>query len=77
MQQAITVKTLAPTNTRGTRVKATAAAGSLTVAWDNAWTVEQNHAFAAEALAKRYGWRVNPIGGVIPDGRSVFLLKNP
>lgn len=56
MRQAITTKFLGPTNVRGSRVKATAAAGSITVHWDHALNVDQNHAKAAEALVRKLGW---------------------
>ncbi len=54
--QAITTKYLGPTNHRGSRVKATCDAGSLTVSWDYALNVESNHAAAVIALAKELGW---------------------
>ena len=54
--QAITTKYLGPTDHRGTRVKATCAAGSLTVPWDYALNAPDNHAAAVMALADKLGW---------------------
>jgi hypothetical protein len=58
MKQAIVTKYLAPTNTKGARVKATAslARPSVTIPWDSAWSVERNHEFAAQVLRERLGW---------------------
>ena len=55
--QAITTKYLGPTNHRGSRVKATCDAGSLTVPWDYALNVEDNHAAAVNALAAKLDWK--------------------
>lgn len=51
MKQAIVTKYLAPTNSRGGRVKATAQAGSVTVPLDAALDVADNHRKAAWVLA--------------------------
>lgn len=56
MFQAITTKFLGPTNVRGSRVKAEAEAGSLTLNWDHALNSEANHTKAAEALVRKLGW---------------------
>jgi hypothetical protein len=75
MRQAIVTKYLGPTNYRGSRVKATASAGSVTLSWDCALDSEENHQLAANALADKFNWR-NPgngiryeyVGGGLPDG---------
>lgn len=54
--QAIQTKYMGPTNTRGSRIKATAAAGSITVGYDHALDVEGNHVAAAKALCAKLGW---------------------
>lgn len=65
--QAIVTKFLAPTSTRGARVKATADAGSRTVAWDHRCGIEDNHRSAALLLAARLGWDHGPlISGSLP-----------
>ncbi len=56
MRQAIETKFLGPTNHRGSRVKATACAGSITVPWDYSYGAEDNHVFAARALALKLSW---------------------
>jgi len=54
--QAIETKYLKATNVRGSRIKATALAGSLTVGYDYALDGAGNHAAAAQALIARLGW---------------------
>jgi len=55
-RQAISTKYLGPTNVRGSRVKATAEAGSLTLSWDDALDSYANHAAAALMLANKFNW---------------------
>ncbi len=54
--QAITTKFVNPTDTKGSRIKATAEAGSVTVAWDYDLNTEGNHTAAAKALCAKLGW---------------------
>lgn len=54
--QAIVTKHLGPTNVRGSRVKATAEAGSVTLSWDHSLNSEANHRKAAEALCTKFKW---------------------
>ena len=54
--QAIKTKYLGPTETKGSRVKASCAAGSWTMSWDHGLTIAQNHAEAAKSLIKKLGW---------------------
>lgn len=76
MRQAIVTKWLAPTNHRGSRVKAYAQAGSLTVHWDYALDVPENHRRAAMAFAAKYGWEGEWVGGAMPDGNGYcFAVK--
>jgi hypothetical protein len=71
MRQAITTKYIGPTNYRGSRVKATAYAGSIVVPWDSDLDVDANHEAAARALSAKYGWPwKNVYGGSLPDGRG-------
>lgn len=56
MRQAITTKFLGPTNARGSRVKASCDAGSITVSWEYALNSEDNHKAAARALIAKLGW---------------------
>jgi len=48
--QAITTKFLGPTNTKGSRIKASCWLKSKTVSWDYSLNVEQNHIEAAKQL---------------------------
>jgi hypothetical protein len=54
--QAITTKFISPTNTRGSRYKATCEAGSLTVECDHSLNSEDNHKRAARLLIRKLGW---------------------
>ena len=65
--QAITTKYIGPSNTRGSRIKAKAAAGSITMHYDCALNTEANHAKAAEALARKFGWAGSYYQGGHPD----------
>lgn len=76
MYQAIQVKYLNPTDTRGSRWKATAAAGSVTVGYDHGRSGEKNAEAAMLALVKKFGWDKFPAtwqGGVLPNGDYVFV----
>lgn len=76
--QAIKTKYLGATNSLGSRVKATAAAGSVTVYWDHSLDVDQNHDEAAKALMVKYGWTGSLVSGGDPDGKGnvyVFVGK--
>lgn len=57
--QHITTKYLAPTNTRGARIKATTSYGktSKTMPYEYGATTTGNHLLAAKALASDLGWR--------------------
>ncbi|MBB3980109.1 hypothetical protein GGQ64_005356 [Rhizobium azooxidifex] len=67
MRQAIVTKFLGPTNFRGSRVKATASAGSVTVSWSHALNSQQNHDAAAKALAVKLDWKGAWFAGGMPD----------
>lgn len=77
MRQAIITKYLGPTNSLASRIKAKAAAGSVTVSWNYGRSIEHNHQEACAALVTKLGW--GPIedwhGGGLPDGAGyVFVL---
>lgn len=74
MLQAIVCKYHGPTDTKGSRIKATARGGSLTIHIDNSKDIDENAADAARMLAVKLGWENARIGGVLPDGRYVFVL---
>jgi hypothetical protein len=75
IRQAITVKYLDPTNHRGSRYKATAEAGSLTVPWDYAKNPKDNAYAAGMALAHMYGWdkSCDFAVGALPGGGYVLV----
>lgn len=75
MYQAIQTKFHGPTNTRGARVSARADAGSITLSWDCALNVTDNHKAAAVALARRYGWPEDMDGGSLPGSGFAFLCR--
>jgi hypothetical protein len=54
--QAIETRYLGPTNTKGGRIKATAAAGSITIGYDYALNTDGAHKAAADALIAKMGW---------------------
>ena len=55
--QAIETRYLGPTNHRGSRIKAQAWAGSVTVPYNHALNIEDNHRAAATALLAKLGWQ--------------------
>ena len=74
MFQAIQVKYLGPTNYRGSRYKATAAAGSITVGVDNALSIESNVIAAAQALCDKFGWPKDMMYGQLADGSYACVM---
>jgi hypothetical protein len=72
-RQAIQTKFLSPTNSRGARVKAFAAAGSVTISWEHRLNPEQNHRAAAEMFANRMDWIGTWRAGTLPCGDMVFV----
>lgn len=73
--QAITVKFIGPTNTRGARYSARCQAGKLTFAQGYNTGIEENATIAAQNLAKHLGWHhiKKWIGGTTHDGNFVFV----
>lgn len=77
MFQAITVKYLSPTNTKGARIKAICAGGSLTVPFDYSLNTEERHKQVAIALMEKMNWQgYDLVGGVDYQNNSVFVLIN-
>jgi hypothetical protein len=83
MRQAIVTKYLGPTNHRGSRIKATAEAGSIVVPWNYALDPQENHRMAALTLASNMGWdggasyrRLTACwhGGALPGGGYAFVF---
>lgn len=77
-RQSIVTKYLGATNVKGSRVKATAQAGSVTLGWDDALNSAENHAAAAQALVEKFGWDKlgddRLVGGAGPRNEYVWAL---
>ncbi|RWP84718.1 MAG: hypothetical protein EOR11_19860 [Mesorhizobium sp.] len=71
--QAITTKYYGPANVKGSRIKATAQAGTVWLEYDDGLSSEQNHNAAAKALADRYGWSGGWIGGGLSTGGNCYV----
>lgn len=74
-RQAITTKYLGPTNTRGSRIKASAWAGSVTVPYDDELDQMEAHAAAARALIEKLGWGGSWRGGGSPTGCGYVFVN--
>lgn len=75
MYQAIQTRFLGPTSFKGSRIKATASAGSVTLNWDHRLNPNGNHKAAAEALARKFGWTGTWHGGELPNQDYAFVLE--
>lgn len=74
MRQSIITYFIAPTNYRGSRIKAKAAGGSsVTLEWDHAMNPAGNHRAAAKALADKLEWSGEFVAGSMGDGSTVFV----
>ena len=56
MTQAIETKYLRATDTKGSRIKASAFGGSITIGYDYALDTQDVHRAAADALIAKMGW---------------------
>jgi hypothetical protein len=78
--QAIQTKYLPATNFKPSRIKATCAAGSITIAYPHELSGQAVHRAAAEALVDKV-WKGKIkdklLGGSLKDGSSVFVFDNP
>jgi hypothetical protein len=66
--QAITTKFLSATNTRGSRIKATCDAGSVTISYPYELDYPDTHRKAAQALVDKLGWNTDSYGNLIVGG---------
>jgi hypothetical protein len=71
--QAIVTKTIPATTHKGTRIKATAQAGSIYLGWDHALDRIGNYRLAACRLAEKWGWVGHWAPGALPDGNYVWV----
>jgi hypothetical protein len=76
VRQAIVTRYIPATNTKPSRVKATADAGSVMLSWNCALNIENNHAFVAKALAEKFGWRGAWYQGGMPGSGFAFVCLN-
>lgn len=73
--QAITTRYLGPTDRRGSRIKATSSAGSITVPVDNRWNQDDNHRQAAQALMNKFGWTAALYMGGMPNSNDRVFVQ--
>lgn len=74
--QAIRTRYLGPTNYGGSRIKASAQAGSVTISYDYALNVDDNHKAAAQALIDKLNWDCSFSSGVLPCGDWCHVLSS-
>ena len=78
--QAIKTKYLPATNNRGSRIKATCDAGSVTIPYPHELSGQASHRAAAEALLVKLGWNDSNYGGLLggglPGGGYCFVFDN-
>ena len=71
--QAITTKYIAASNYRGSRIVAQAEAGKVYLSWEHGLNQDNNHLAAAVALAKKFGWKGQIVGGHLPRTNSSHM----
>lgn len=79
--QAIQTKYIGPSNTKGSRIKATCWLTSITVAWDHSLNSEANHKEAINALVEKLNkerigdtrWYVEAVGNSV-DGKGYTAI---
>jgi len=78
--QAIQTRYLGPTNTRGARIKAWAAAGSVTISYPYELSGQAVHRKAAEELVNKLGWNDayygGLLGGQLESGDYAFVFNS-
>lgn len=73
--QAIRTRYLGPTDKRGSRISATAAAGRAFIDYPHELPMEERHRAAAAELCKRYGWDASElVEGVLSNQDHVFVF---
>ena len=74
--QAIVTKYIPATNYRQSRIKATAAAGSVVVDYDDALNLDENHNLAAQKLADKFQWKGTLHSAILSNGDTVHVFVN-
>jgi hypothetical protein len=72
--QAIKTAYLGPTNVRGSRIKASCAAGSITLHYDDSLNSDANHKTAAKALIDKLAWGGKWVSGWIESKTDSFAV---
>jgi hypothetical protein len=74
--QSITTKYIGPRNVRGARIKATTTTGlSVTIPYDHALGLDENHEKAVQALARKLKWTGRMVaGGAMGGGGNVYVF---
>lgn len=73
----IKTKYIGPTDTRGSRIKASYGGKQVSIAYDYALNFEQRHLKAAQAFANKHNLTINPEAVEDSAGGLVFeILKN-
>ena len=75
--QAIHVKYLPCTNTKGSRIKATCQAGSIIIDYPHELSGMDCHAKAAYALLTKMHWDYKLVGGQLPSHDYAFVMVDP
>jgi hypothetical protein len=75
--QAIQTKYMGPTNTKGSRIKATCAAGSVTIGYPYELSGMDCHAKAAYALLAKMHWDYKLVGGQLANHDYAFVMVDP
>lgn len=75
--QAIITKYLPCTNTRGSRIKASCQAGSITIDYPHELSGMAVHAKAAYALLAKMHWGYKLVGGQLPSHDYAFVMVDP
>ena len=73
---AIFTRYIGPTNTKGSRIKASARGLSVTIPLDYALGLVERHEAAARALMVKLGWQsdASALAGETPDGRGYVFV---
>lgn len=78
--QAIQVKYIGPSVSKGSRIKAWCDAGSITISYPHELSGQSVYRAAAEALADKLKWNTDHygglLGGCLPSGDYCFVLNN-
>jgi hypothetical protein len=77
--QAIQCKYLSATNSKGSRIKASCASGSITISYPHELSGQAVFRAAADALVIKMQWQNmvgDLLGGQLPDNSYVFVFNN-